>query len=134
MVYQSMQDFQERTFVNKDGVLFTTRQHFVRFSEKHNSSRAKCYMVLYQSQKPLGVGELAALSGVDYSYIRFKVTKWLAWSFLKVTTITPAKGRPYRAYSLDDRGRTFVEQRIPETWLQRYAAEIREHRAISESA
>ena len=127
----SMFLFESKTFKNKDGVTCVTRPHFATFNDKHNASRSKVYMVLwyrkYQSHKNTGltVSQLHEQTGVKYDTIKTRIALWVKWEFLK-RELDVSNGRPVYLYSIDNRGRHFVEDIIPKEWLKEYARQIRE--------
>lgn len=124
-----MRDFQSEVFVNKEGIAFTTKPHWAKFDEKHNASRSKAFMALYywkyQKQKSEGltVGQLYSETGVSYAYLKSRLIKWYAWKFIKREVVL-LHGKPTFSYSLDVRGRNFVEKIIPKEWRDRYWNEM----------
>lgn len=128
--YNTMTDFAPKQFTNKDGQQFITREHYATFNDKHNASRAKVYMLLFDRlvyrgiKEGLSVGELHRATGTNYNYIKARISKWVAWGFLQRET-TIVNGRPVFAYSIDERGKHFVTDIIPEEWLKEYARQLR---------
>lgn len=126
-----MNTFTPKEFVNKDGIPYTTRPHYANFNNIHNASKSKVFMVLYHRRFKLGIAtglgvmELHQQSGVPYNTVNNKRKKWVEWGYLK-RAIKAGKTRPFYSYSLTERGIHFVRDIIPDYWLQRYAAEIRE--------
>lgn len=123
------QDFVSREFIAKNGRIVRTEVHFATFSERHNSSKSKVLMCLYKETGGVSVGNLHRLSGVDYGYLRVKLSRWVSWGYVVRKVSIPEKGRPIFLYSLGERGRHFIDDILPRNWLQQYAAEIRAFRA-----
>ncbi len=132
-----MSSFKPRTFVTKAGKHVETRPHFATFNEKHNASKAKVLITLYHRllklklTNGLGVSELHWQSGVNYDYIKSRITKWCEWGYLKRKTQENNTGRPIYVYSLDERGRHFIEDILPREWLQRYISEIQDFKKMT---
>lgn len=125
-----IQDFVSREFMTKDGRTVRTQAHIATFNESHNASKSKMMMCLYkETHGGISVGTLHRLSGVDYGYLRSKLSRWVSWGYVVRKVSIPEKGRPIFLYSLGERGRHFVDDILPKPWLQQYAAEIRQHRA-----
>lgn len=125
-----MHQFVSKRFTNKGGEDFVTRTHFATFNDKHNASRSKIYMVLwyrrYRQGKTDGLtlGQLHRESGVGYNYLKTRLARWCAWGFIE-RKLTTSNSKPVYVYLIAERGRHFVEDIIPEDWLQKYAALIR---------
>ena len=132
-----MSSFKPRTFITKAGRHVETRPHFATFNDKHNASKCKVLIVLYHRKYKLnddtglGVGELHRQSGVGYDYIKSRVTKWVDWQYLKRKVQERGTGRPVYVYSLDERGRHFIEDILPREWLQRYISEIQDFKNMT---
>jgi len=125
-----MSSFKPRTFTTRAGKHVETRPHFATFNERHNASKAKVLITLYHRlhklrlTNGLGVAELHEQSGVGYDYIKSRVTKWCEWGYLKRSVRDNKIGRPIYVYTLDERGKHFIEDVLPREWLQHYIAEI----------
>jgi len=131
----SMNVFKPSTFTTKTGKHVETKPHFATFNEKHNVSKCKVLITLYHRKYKLkvntglGVSELHKQSGVNYDYIKSRVTKWVEWRYLERSVKDNRVGRPLYVYRLADRGRHFIEDIVPRDWLERYIAEIQEFKA-----
>ena len=133
---KGMAGFKPSVFITKGGVRVQTRPHFATFNEKHNASRVKCYLVLYhhryklQEADGLTLGELHRASGVNYNYIKSKIAFWCSWGFCK-RKVALGDGKPAYRYSLDKRGKHFIEDIVPREWLEHYIRELQHNKAVS---
>jgi hypothetical protein len=118
------------SFIAKDGRRIIARPHIAVFNKKHNACKAKVLILLYHRKyidntvSGLRIRDVHKLTGVSYEYIKFRVSKWVAWGYLS----RQGDSKPY-TYSIADRGRHIVEDIIPREWLEYYIGEIRAHKA-----
>ncbi len=123
--------FQPIIFTTKAGRRVETRPHFASFNEIHNASKSKVLILLYhrshklRAATGLGVGEISKQSGVNYDYVKARVSKWVGWGYLERTISNSSPGRPIYLYRIAKRGEHFIEDILPEEWLKRYVSEIR---------
>ena len=135
MKISNMTQFKAINFTTRQGKHVETRPHFAAFDDKHNSSKSRVIIVLYhrkykaQNNTGLGVGDLHKQSGVNYDYIKSRVTKWVDWGYLERSVKDNKIGRPLYVYTLAERGRHFIEDIIPKDWLKRYISEIKAFKA-----
>jgi len=133
-----MKQFKPMRFTTRSGKSVETRPHFATFDDKHNSSKSRVLIVLYHrklkahNNTGLGVGDLHRQSGVDYDYIKSRVTKWCEWGYIERRARDNDSGRPLYVYTLAARGRHFVEDILPKDWLKRYISEIKAHKVRNE--
>lgn len=135
--YMAMSEFESWTIKTEKGPV-RTRPHYATFNEKHNASRVKVYLTLYQLslmdiKRGLTTGEISGLSGVDSAYINNKMAKWVKWGFCEKSTPVSIHGRISNTYVLADRGLWFITEIVPHEWLEYYAAEIKQHRESKKS-
>ena len=101
----------------------------------HNISKTKALLVLYdrkhhkKDNSGLGVLALHRLSGVDYDYLRTKLSTWCRWNYLSRSPVE-SKGRAIWAYTIATKGERFIES-VPREVLQRCVAEIRASRTMA---
>lgn len=125
-----MNNFTSRTFENKDGIKFETKPHFASFDEVHNASKAKALIILYHRRyklnqaSGLSLGELYHASGVGYNYLKSRIGKWCEWQYIR-KTVKVQNNKPCYAYSIDERGKHFIEDILPTEWLQKYVDSIK---------
>ena len=86
-----------------------TISYRVSFEGRHNATRSKCLMVLYdryQGNKTRGltVRELAEQAGVNHLYIKSKVMLWVKWKYL-----LGYKTDPY-TFKIAERGRKWIDR------------------------
>ncbi len=117
-----------RQFYSKDGRLITPRPHEAHFEGKHNASKAKVLIYLeYRYRKGFYHGmtaqQLHDATGVNFNYLKSRLTYWYHIGYLKRGVIEREKGRSLYTYRIDDRGIRFVYERIP---LDRYNDFVRE--------
>ena len=135
MKISDMTQFKTSSFTTRTGKHIETRPHFAALDDKHNASKSKVFIVLYHrkykahNNTGLGVGDLHKQSGVNYDYIKSRVTKWCGWKYLDRRTRDTDAGRPLYVYTLAERGRHFIEDILPREWLKRYISEIKTFRA-----
>ena len=100
-----------------------TPNYVPTFKGKHNSTRCKAWLVLYDRylghKRGLILRELAALTGISYHSLANSLTKWIKWRYIGYR-ITP-KGRIYR---LRKRGREWLERWWYIIPLERYINEL----------
>lgn len=133
-----MADFKVRTFTNRNGNEFTTEPHYAHFNDKFNASRTMVYMVLYHHKHRLGkstgltLSEIVSQAGncLSYAYIKTRLAKWVSWKFIE-RKLSERAGRACYEYRIAERGETFIRERVPQEWLQRYASRIREAKSRS---
>ena len=93
------------------------------FSGKHNSTRCKAWLVLYDCylgrRRGLLLRELAQKTGISYKSLSVSITKWIRWRYVGFH-LTGAG----RAYKLNKRGRDWLERWWYTMPLQQYFSEI----------
>lgn len=130
MKLSSMGEFKSSIFTTKAGKHVETKPHLAIFNDRHNGSKCRVLIVLYHRKYKLkdttglGVGELHRQSGVNYDYIKSRVTKWVEWKYLERKVRDNKAGRPLYVYTLAERGRHIIEDILPQDWLKRYITEI----------
>ena len=113
--------------------------HIATFKGRHNSVKSKVLIVLYHRRFKLGnrtgvgVAELAGLTGCNYNYLKSRLGKWAGWRYINRSLSIGERGHPAFLYSIDDRGKRFVEERLPRVRLEQYVSEIKLGRAKNES-
>ena len=113
--------------------------HLATFRGRHNRTKSKTLITLYHrryklgNRTGLGLSELAQLSGCGYNSLRAKLGRWTAWGYIERNYSTGYQGRPIFVYKLADRGKRFIEERLPPEKLAEYVIEIKQSRAKNES-
>ena len=120
------------------GRLVYTKQHVISWHGKHDVTKAKVLMVLYACWQKrthlegLCIGDLTAqpstTAGVSPSTLNSELPDWIRWNYVSRKT-KEYHGKPVFSYFIDNRGRKFVERRIPPAKLVQFKAEILEARA-----
>ncbi len=115
----------------KTGQLVLAVPHRASFVGSHNESKAKALITLYSAKyhehkAGFTLRELTSLSGVDYGYLKSRLSKWVAWQYL-TRKIVQGELRPVYQYSLTKRGERFIGY-IPTEVAERYWAEIQAYR------
>ncbi len=108
-----------------------------RFSEKHNSSKVKCLLVLNEADQSglagLTLSEIHQRSGVSRKYLSSRLGKWAKWHYIGRRTCISDRNQPIYRYSISKRGfkiLQIVQAEAPEM-LKLYASQIREFRQQS---
>ena len=115
----------------KDGKTRIAHPHIATFRGKHNASKSKilliCYHQKFMEQSTIGFSarELAEISGVSYSYLKKRLSKWVEWKYLLRKATAGPHGKPVFVYSIATRGSHFLEDRAPKEKLDQYLREIR---------
>ena len=121
----------------KDGKTRIAHPHIATFRGKHNASKSKvlliCYHRKFMEHSTIGLGarELAETSGVNYSYLKKRLPKWVEWKYLLRKATAGPQGKPVFVYSIAVRGSHFLEDRAPREKLNQYLMEIRSAKAKS---
>lgn len=104
------------------------------FKGVHNASKSKALIVLYHRKHKLGLAaglnlqELHLQSGVNYDYLRARLTFWHRWGYVSRRPVA-AKGRPVYEYTIAQKGVRFIESVIPRDKLVQFIAEIKATRS-----
>jgi len=103
-----------------------TLNYVPSFRGKHNSTRVKAWLILYDrylgKKRGLKLAELALLTGVSYKSLSASLPRWIKWRYVG------ARSRPGgREYSLRKRGRAWLERWRDTMPLDRYIQEIETH-------
>jgi len=126
--------------MNKGGKIIMPKRHIATFRGKHNASKAKTFIVLYDAMFTQGitigfsVGQLYLLSGVPYGTLKSSLGRWHSWQYVSRRAREGDNGRPIFTYWLGARGKHFVENRIPPDKLKQYITEIKAFRAKQEES
>ena len=93
------------------------------FRGKHNSTRCKAWLLLYDrylgKKRGLKLRELALLTGISYKSLAVLLSRWIRWNYIGF------RSRPRgREYSLRKRGRAWLDRWQPIMPLERYLAEL----------
>ena len=99
-------------------------QSFVpTFVGKHNSTRCKAWLVLYDrylgNKRGLTLRELAIVTGISYKSLSVSLSRWIRWRYVGYTT-TPEG----RIYHLGKRGKDWLERWWYTMPLQQYIEEL----------
>lgn len=118
-----------RLFKSRDGRYIEPRQHIAYFKGDNNRSKSKVLLFLhYQLGKGLQglftAKELHNETGVPYAYLASRLKFWYNIRYLNRKPVDTGQGRPVFAYSIDERGIHFVEDRIPIDKRNEYVEEI----------
>jgi len=118
---------------------FFYRKPMATFRGKHNSSKSKVIIVLYHRKyqlnesSGLSARELYLATGVNYSYLLARLSKWVEWHYLNRYATGANKGRPLWHYRVVPRGTNFLTDILyPDyfTILQQYTQEINEFTSL----
>lgn len=122
-------------FMDTKGQWHEARPHYASFNGTHNKMKAMVLLVLYakrfnhDDKTGLTVSQIVASCPINESSLRVKVGLLAKWHYLS-RQIGIVKGRPVFLYTInEDRGRRFVEDRIPPDIQERYVQEILAFRA-----
>lgn len=114
-----------RPFNSKDGRLIVPVDHMADFTGKNNSSKSKVLIwLLHNKGKFRTARQLYNDIGVDYDYLRTRLSFWYNIRYLNRKAVIPRMGRPAWAYCIAERGEHFVNARIPVEKYNEYIAEI----------
>lgn len=108
--------------------------HLATFRGIHNASKTKALMVLYDRLLNQGITtgltalELHLASGVNYNTLRSRLSRWNAWGYVKRRG-NASRGKPILMYTLGERGKHFLEDRVPAKVLKRFETEIQAWRS-----
>ena len=104
-------------------IIVRTPNYVPTFKGKHNSTRCKAWLVLYDRylghKRGLTLRELALTTGISYKSLSVSLVRWIGWRYIGYCT-TP-KGRIYR---LRKRGKEWLERWWYIMPLQRYLKEL----------
>ena len=115
-----------RPFKSTDGRLIYPQTHLAKFNGKRNSCKSKTLLVLYNNDgKYLTARQLHKLTGVSLEYLEVRLTFWYNIRYLNRKPTSPAHGRPVWSYQIAERGKHFVEDRIPPDKRMTYLLEIK---------
>ena len=94
------------------------------FNGKHNRSKAKVLVFLYDRLENTGQGfglsvnELSKLLDIPKGSLKSLCTRWHSWHYLKRRVKIDSTGELVYCYALAERGKWFVTVRIPKDILQ----------------
>lgn len=104
-------------------IRINTPNYVPTFLGKHNSTRCKAWLVLYDRylgrKRGLTLRELAVMTGISYGSLAVSLTRWLKWRYIGYRT-TP-KGR---IYQLRKRGKDWLERWWYTMPLRQYLEEL----------
>jgi hypothetical protein len=116
-----------KPFKSTDGRMIYPRTHLARFEGKRNSCKSKTLLVLYnEPEKYLTAKQLHQLTGVSLAYLEVRLTFWYNIRYVNRKPTAPAHGRPVWGYLIAERGRHFVDDRIPREKRMTYLIEIKQ--------
>ena len=115
-------------YKNKDGDIVVSKPHIATFNGKHNASKTKMLLVLYQ-RSIRGLPGLTARgivleSGLNHNYVRVKLSKLCEWGYLSRRAVDGGKCGPVYRYSIAKRGEHFLLDIVPDEKLKEYIHEI----------
>jgi len=98
------------------------------FNGKHNQSKAKCLIVLYErylsGKNGLSLSRLSELSGVGYNSLSAQLPNWTRWRYVN------RRGTAGKfMYSISLKGRRWLNKWASVMPLDRYISEIEGHEA-----
>lgn len=103
-----------RPFNSKDGRTIVPFNHYIDFTGKNNNSKGKVLIwLLHIKGKHRTARQLHDETGVNYNYLRARLSFWYNIRYLNRHAILPSKGRPVWAYSIAERGEHFVNDMMP---------------------
>ena len=120
-----------RPFYSKDGRVIVPYDHTVDFTGKNNSSKGKVLIwLLHRKGQFRTARQLADDTGVNYDYLRGRLSFWFNIRYINRKVVIPHRGRPLWAYCIAERGEHFVNNRIPVEKHNEYVNEINQWRRI----
>lgn len=125
-----------RPFYSKDGRLIVPLEHEAKFVGKRNSCKGKVLIILYHfKDKYLTARQIHEYTGVSYEYLETRLSFWYNIRYINRKPLSRAKGQPVWTYQIAERGKHFVDFRMPQdshnTYVSEINAWIKEHRATS---
>ena len=99
----------------------------------HNSVKSKVLLQLYAiwehgDNQGLCLKEIVKLTKCNIDSLRIMLPKWVEWHYLR-RDAKVYDNRPQFAYAIDQRGRHFVEDRIPPGKREEFIRQIKDARA-----
>lgn len=114
-----------RSFISKDGRQIIPVDHIASFKGKCNSCKSKVLLILnHFKDKYLTAREINEYTGVSYEYLEARLSFWYNIRYVNRKPTSPAKGRPIWKYQIAERGKRFVELRMPPNRRDDYINEI----------
>jgi len=114
-----------RPFNSKDGRLIIPSSHTADFTGKNNSAKSKVLIWLSHIKgKYRTARQLHDETGVNYDYLRSRLSFWYNIRYVNRKAILPRKGRPVWAYEIAERGEHFVDNRLPVEKRNEYVSDI----------
>jgi len=103
-----------------------TPNYVPTFEGKHNSTRCRAWLVLYDrylgNKRGLTLRELAFMTGISYKSLSVSLIKWIRWRYIGYQ---PHRGG--RQYCILKRGRDWLQRWQDTMPLEQYIKEIEAH-------
>ena len=101
-------------FISKDGRTIVPVDHTADFTGKNNSAKGKVLIwLLYKHGSYFTSRQLAEETGVDFNYLKCRLSFWYLIRYIDRKVVEPSRGRPWWTYCIDDRGIHFVNDCMP---------------------
>lgn len=114
-----------KPFRSKDGRQIIPVDHIAKFNGKRNSCKGKTLIILYHFEdKHLTARQIHEYTGVSYEYLEARLSFWYNIRYVNRKPTSPAKGRPVWTYCIAERGKKFVDFRMPPASHDAYVREI----------
>lgn len=111
-------------FYSKDGRRINPEDHIASFNGKRNVSKGKALLILQHFDgEYLTANEIHHATGVRLSYLHQRLSFWYNIRYIN-RKLTDRGGHPCYEYKLADRGRRFVDIRMPAETRDKYIEEI----------
>lgn len=115
-----------RPFNSTDGRMIVPVEHVAKFNGKNNASKSKVLIFLEKnSDKYFSTQEISLWTGVGYAYLKQRLSFWWKIRYVNRKAKGGDKGRPIWVYQIAERGRLFVDNRIPPDRYHEYINEMR---------
>ena len=114
-----------RPFYSKDGRFIEPWDHIADFTGRNNSCKGKVLIfLLHLRGRYLTARQLHDETGVNYDYLRQRLSFWYNIRYINRKVVAPSKGKPAWAYCIAERGENFVNIRIPTDKRNEYVSDI----------
>jgi predicted ArsR family transcriptional regulator len=121
-----------RPFYSKDGRLIVPHDHTAYFGGRNNRSKGMVLIwLLHHKGQFRTARQLADETGVNYDYLRARLSFWFNIRYVNRKVVLPRRGRPVWSYCIAERGEHFVENRIPVEKRNEYISDINLWRLVN---
>lgn len=115
-----------RPFNSTDGRMIVPVEHVAKFNGKNNASKSKVLIFLEKNfERYFSTKDISLWTGVNYEYLTQRLSFWWKIRYVNRKAKGGDKGRPIWVYQIAERGRLFVDNRIPRDLYREYVEEMR---------